>query len=225
MADQRRLERVLVVLGVVGEHRVTRRRHRRSPRATVGLEEVAGRGVVDGHGGRGSSCCVPIMVGHAGPRRIGAAPVSLPRADHVPRPGRALRRDQGRQHPVRPVVQPLVLRLVVPVPGQRRASTRRASAPRRTSTSRTSTTTTSTRASCASTSTRTRRCSCRTIRSRPAQGAARAGLPPVHRDARPRAVPGRAADPHDPRPGRPRRTARSATRRCSSTTARSASST
>ena len=47
------------------------------------------------------------------------APVSSGHADHLPRPGRRVHRDPGRQHPVRSVVQPGLLRKLVPVSGQR----------------------------------------------------------------------------------------------------------
>ena len=49
MADERRAERVLMVLGVLGEQRRPRRRRRRSPRPARSLEQVAGRRVVERH--------------------------------------------------------------------------------------------------------------------------------------------------------------------------------
>ncbi len=85
-------------------------------------------------------------------------------AGHERRARRFPDRHQGRKHPVRPLGQPGVLRVVVPVPRQQRAGLGR---PRRlstTSTSRTCTRTTSTRRTCASTSTRTRSCCCPTTR-------------------------------------------------------------
>ena len=148
------------------------------------------------------------------------------RADHVPRPGRAVRRDQGRQHPVRPVVQPLVLRVVVPVPRQRRHRSRAdrppdvplrlappprplrpalPARPRRQGHDG---------AAARRTRSTTSRRSC-----------TRSGFQRFIETRRPGAVRGRAADRSRSTRWWPRRTARSATRRCSSTTARSASST
>ncbi len=74
-------------------------------------DRATARGASHGSGPRQTGRTAPRQAtsrprrGEPGPRRY-----PLARADHVPRPGRPVRRDQGRQHPVRPVVQPLLLR-------------------------------------------------------------------------------------------------------------------
>ena len=94
-------------------------------------------------------------------------------AGHKRRACRFPDRHQGRKHPVRPVGQPGVLRVVVPVPRQQHAGLgrpRRLRLPVRLAPAHA---TTSTRRTCASTSTRTRSCCCPTIRCRTCNASSR----------------------------------------------------
>ena len=124
---------------------------------------------------------------------------------------------EGGTRPVRPVVQPGVLRVLVPVPPQRLARPGARSRARTTSTSRTCTTTTSTRRGSPSTSTSRPRCCCPAFELDHLEQALRdARLHRVRAHRAREAGPARRARGRDPRDDRTGRRSRRATRRWSS---------